>query len=74
LHWERGEQFLTIKDHHVTKCSTGPWTYADSLEQPRQQKMGMRFETWNVRSMYRESSLKTVSSKLAKYKLDLAAV
>jgi hypothetical protein len=34
----------------------------------------MRFETWNVRSMYRESSLKTVSSKLAKYKLDLAAV
>jgi exonuclease III len=34
----------------------------------------MRFGTWNVRSLYRASSLKTVSRELAKYKLDLVGV
>jgi hypothetical protein len=36
----------------------------------------LRFETWNVRSLYRAGSLKTVASELAKYKynLDLVAV
>jgi exonuclease III len=33
--------------------------------------MDIRFGTWNVRSLYRASSLKTVSRKLARYKLDL---
>jgi exonuclease III len=33
--------------------------------------MDMRFGTWNVRSLYRHGSLKTVSGELAKYKLDL---
>jgi exonuclease III len=36
--------------------------------------MDMRFGTWNVRSLYRAGSMKTVASKLAKYNLDLAAV
>jgi hypothetical protein len=31
----------------------------------------MRFGTWNVRSLYRAGSLKTVSGELARYKLDL---
>jgi exonuclease III len=31
----------------------------------------MRFGTWNVRSLYRVGSLKTVSRELARYKLDL---
>jgi exonuclease III len=33
--------------------------------------MDMRFDTWNVRSLYRASSLKTVSRELARYNLDL---
>jgi exonuclease III len=36
--------------------------------------MDMRFETWDVRSIYRVCSLKTVASELAKYNLDLMAV
>jgi exonuclease III len=34
----------------------------------------MRYRTWNVRSLYRAGSLKTVSRKLARYKLDLVGV
>jgi hypothetical protein len=34
----------------------------------------MRFGTWNVRSLYRAGSLKTVSSELSRYKLDLVGV
>jgi exonuclease III len=36
--------------------------------------MDMRFGTWNVRSLYRVGSLKTVSRELATYKLDLVGV
>jgi exonuclease III len=36
--------------------------------------MDMRFGTWNVRSLYRSGSLKTVSGELAKCKLDLVGV
>jgi hypothetical protein len=32
----------------------------------------MRFGTWNVRSLYRAVSLKTVARELGKYKLDLS--
>jgi exonuclease III len=34
----------------------------------------MRFGTWNVRSLYRAGSLKTVVRELGKYKLDLVGV
>jgi exonuclease III len=34
----------------------------------------MRFGTWNVRSLYRAGSFKTVARKLGKYKLDLMGV
>jgi hypothetical protein len=33
-----------------------------------------QFGTWNVRSLYRVGSLKTVSRELARYKLDLVGV
>jgi hypothetical protein len=33
--------------------------------------MDMRFETWNTRSLCRTGSLKTITSELAKLKLDL---
>jgi exonuclease III len=36
--------------------------------------MDMRFGTWNVRSLYRAGSQKTVSRGLARYKLDLVGV
>jgi exonuclease III len=34
----------------------------------------MRFGTWNVRSMYRAGSLRTVGEEISKYKLDLVGV
>jgi exonuclease III len=37
-------------------------------------KIDMRFGTWNVRSLYRIGSLKTVARELGKYKLDLVSV
>jgi exonuclease III len=46
----------------------------DYLAQPKHQKMGLRFGTWNVRSLYRPGSLKTVALELWKYKLDLVSV
>jgi hypothetical protein len=36
--------------------------------------MAMGFGTWNVRSLYRTGSLKTVTRELGKYKLDLVDV
>jgi exonuclease III len=36
--------------------------------------MDMRFGTWNIRSLYRIGSLKTVARELGKYKQDLVAV
>jgi exonuclease III len=36
--------------------------------------MDMRFGTWNVRSLYRSGSLKTVARELGKYKFDLVSV
>jgi exonuclease III len=36
--------------------------------------MGMRFGTWNTRSIYRIGSLKTAARELGKYKLDLVGV
>jgi len=34
----------------------------------------MRYGTWNVRSLYRSSSLKTAPKELARYKLDVLGV
>jgi exonuclease III len=36
--------------------------------------MDMRFGTWNVRSLCRSGSVKTVARELGKYKLDLVGV
>jgi hypothetical protein len=36
--------------------------------------MDLRFEVWDVRSLYKEGSLMTVSRELARYKLDLVGV
>jgi hypothetical protein len=36
--------------------------------------MDLRIGTWNVRSMYRAGSLRTVAEEVSKYKLDLVGV
>jgi exonuclease III len=36
--------------------------------------MDMRFSTWNVRSLYKAGSLRTVVEEISKYKLDLVGV
>jgi exonuclease III len=47
----------------------------DSLAKgPKHRKLDMRFDTWNVRSLYRIGSLKAVARELGKYKLDLVGV
>jgi hypothetical protein len=59
----------------VTKTSKEPWTWTDSLDKrPKLWNMDLRFGTWNVRSLYRAGSLKTVLRKLAIYKLVLVGV
>jgi exonuclease III len=47
----------------------------ESLDkQPKLRKMGMRFGTWNVKSLYRADLLMTVVKEISKYKLDLVGV
>jgi hypothetical protein len=47
----------------------------DSLDKrPKLKKMGMRFGTWNVRSLYRAGSLVTVAKTMSRYRLDLVGV
>jgi hypothetical protein len=36
--------------------------------------MDVRFDTWNVRSMYRAGSLRIVAEEISKYVLDLVGV
>jgi hypothetical protein len=36
--------------------------------------MDMRFGTWNVRSLYRAGSLRTLAEEISKYKLNLVGV
>jgi hypothetical protein len=36
--------------------------------------MDMKFDTWNVRSLYRAGSLMTVAKEISKYKVDLVEV
>jgi hypothetical protein len=52
------------KNKLLTKCHKWPWTCTDSLDKrPKLKKMDMRFGTWNVRSMYRAGSIRTVAEK-----------
>jgi exonuclease III len=52
-----------------------PQTWTDSLDKrPKRKKMDMRFDTWNVRSLYRAGSLSTVGEEISEYKLDLLGV
>jgi len=48
--------YSLYKINMLKKCYTGHWIWADSLEQPKQWKMG---ETWKVWILYRLGSLMT---------------
>jgi hypothetical protein len=57
------------KNNLVTKCYKGPRTLTDSLDKrPKLKKIGMRFGTWNIRSMYRAGS---VAKEISKFMSDL---
>ena len=51
-----------------------PRAWADPLVQPKQCKRDVRYSTWNVRSLYKSSSLKTAAKELVRCKLDLVGV
>jgi hypothetical protein len=66
---ERRANNSSPKDHKKPQI----WTdYFDKL--PKRKKMDMRFGTWNVRSMYKAGSLRTVAEEVSKYKVDLVGV
>jgi hypothetical protein len=49
----------------VMKTSKEPRTWTDSLDKrPKLWNTDMRFGTWNVRSLYRAGSLKTVEGTI----------
>ena len=52
----------------------GAYNSSIPLVQPKQWKRGMRFGTWNVRSLYRSGSLTPVTRESTKYKLDIEGV
>jgi hypothetical protein len=68
---------LTTPPIKLSVCYETLHTASDQEEffaQSKHRKMDMRFSTWNVRSLYRSGSLKTVAKELRKYKLDLVGV
>jgi exonuclease III len=47
----------------------------DSLDKrPKRRNMDMRFDTWNIRSLYRVGLLMTVLRELSRSRLDLVGV
>jgi hypothetical protein len=62
LQFEQSSYFASVSTiFYITKCYIGPRNWTDTLERPKARKMDMRFGTWNIRSLYRPGSLKTVS-------------
>jgi exonuclease III len=56
------------------ECIKAPWTWTDSLAQPKQWKKDMIFGTWNIRSICRVGAIKSVVGELQKCNLDLVGV
>jgi hypothetical protein len=54
------------KNYLITKIHKKPRTWTDSLDNgSKKRKMDMRFGTWNVRSMHRAGSLRTVAEEVS---------
>jgi hypothetical protein len=56
------------------KSFKAPRTWTDSLARPKQWKKDMRFRTWNVRTLCRVGTIKSVVGELEKCKLDSVGV
>jgi hypothetical protein len=57
------------KNKPVTKVNKKTRIWTDSSDKgPKPKKMGMKFGTWNVRSMYRAGLLRAVGEQISKYK------
>jgi hypothetical protein len=56
---------LKKEKQFVTNCYVGTWTWADSMERPKQQKVDMRCSTRNVRSPCRTGSLTAAAGETA---------
>jgi hypothetical protein len=55
----------SLKNKLVTKIHKKQQTLTDSLDKrPKRKKIDMRFDTWNVRSMYKGGSLRTVAEEI----------
>jgi hypothetical protein len=71
----RGARNWDSNNKLVTKCHKGPRTCTDFLDKrPKPKKMNMKFETWNVRSLYRAGSLRAVAEETPKYNLNIMGV
>jgi hypothetical protein len=57
---ERYDLRIARRNECVMKCQMGPQISIGSFEQPEQQKMGVEFETYNIKSMCRSVGLKLV--------------
>jgi hypothetical protein len=55
-----------LKPICVAKYLQGHRKWMDSMARPKHRKMDMRFGTWNIMSLYRADSLKTVATELKK--------
>jgi hypothetical protein len=66
---------LHLKNTFVTNILKRYRTWSDHLDKrSKRRDMYTRFGLWNVRSLYRAASLKTVSRELARYKLHSVGV
>jgi hypothetical protein len=66
---------LTLKSKLIAKGHKEPRNGTDSLDKRRKLgKIGMRFSTWNLRSLYWADWLMTVAKELSECKLDLVGV
>jgi len=74
--WGLGDELTNphLKNQLLAKCYTVPGNWTVSLKRHNQRKMFMRFGTWNVRTFYKEGTLKTVASELTTFKSDLVSV
>jgi hypothetical protein len=69
--WGLGGALTTLPrtTQYLLRITTHSLRTRHYLAQPKHWKMDMRFGTWNIRSLYRSGSLKTVARELGMYKL-----
>ena len=74
--WGLGEVLTTPhgKNLQCYELLTKSWTWIEPFLRRKQWKKCMSFGRWDLRSLYRLGSIRTVTRELAKYELDLVCV